>query len=96
MVQELEARISKDPDNPRLFVQAAEVLDGAGFYQKAYTFLAKAQSLDPAGAFLTEFRRRRYNHHDHGGGCSACDALCGLCVLDTCCECMGGDIIECC
>lgn len=75
---------------------AGEALDKAGFFQKAYTFLAKAEALDPSGVVIAEFRRRRYYHHHYDEGCSACDALCGLCVLDSCCECMGGDLIECC
>lgn len=36
-----------------------------------------------------------YGGPDRGrGGC--CDALCTLCVLDSCCECMGGDLCTCC
>ena len=96
LVKELDLKISKDPANPLLYLQAGELLDSAGFFQKAHTYLAKAESLDPNGAVLAEFRRRRYYHHNHSDGCSACDALCGLCILDSCCECMGGDIIECC
>lgn len=30
------------------------------------------------------------------GGCSACDMCSGLICADCCCECMGGDLINCC
>ncbi|HWJ03069.1 MAG TPA: hypothetical protein VNU93_05275 [Verrucomicrobiae bacterium] len=96
LVEEMESRIARDPKNAILYLQAGELLDRAGFFQKAHSYLAKAEELDPSGAVLVEFRRRRYHSHQHGSDCSACDALCGLCVLDSCCECMGGDIIECC
>ena len=95
-MEELDSKISRNPSDPRLYLTAGEILDRAGFYQKAHHYLLHAQSLDPTGAVLAEFRRRRYDYYRHDDGCSACDALCGLCVLDTCCECMGGDLIGCC
>ena len=30
------------------------------------------------------------------GGCSSCDICTTLCCMDTCCECMGCDLIDCC
>ncbi|HEX3014992.1 MAG TPA: hypothetical protein VHQ46_01185 [Desulfobacteria bacterium] len=92
----LDSKIGENPLSAPLYLQAAEILDTLGFFQKAYTYLAKAEALDPNGAVLAEFSRRRYYHHEHEGGCSLCDFLCGMCVLDSCCECMGGDLIECC
>lgn len=31
-----------------------------------------------------------------GDGCGSSNTLCTLCLLDSCCECMGGDLIPCC
>ena len=95
LVEELESRISRDPGNPVLYHTAGELLDKAGYFQKAYTYFAQAESLNPSGATLMHFSRRRYRQHGDND-CSVCDAMCGMCVLDSCCECMGGDIIPCC
>ncbi|NJP40743.1 J domain-containing protein [Oscillospiraceae bacterium HV4-5-C5C] len=38
--------------------------------------------------------RGYYSPYNNGDGC--CDALTGLCIADTCCECMGGDLCACC
>ncbi|WMJ23582.1 DnaJ domain-containing protein [Paludicola sp. MB14-C6] len=32
----------------------------------------------------------------NAGGCSGCDMCCSLLCADSCCECMGGDLISCC
>jgi molecular chaperone DnaJ len=96
LVQELNKLIAAEPSNPQLYFRAGEVLDEAGFFQKAHQYITKAEALDPSGAFLAEFRSKRYHRHHDRDGCDICDAVCGLCVLDSCCECMGGDIIECC
>lgn len=37
-----------------------------------------------------------YRTNQNVGGCNSCDACCGLMCADSCCECMGGDLIACC
>ncbi len=36
-----------------------------------------------------------YNRGCGGSGGSCCDMLCNLCILDSLCECMGGDLCSC-
>lgn len=38
--------------------------------------------------------RDPYYRGNRSGGC--CDGLCALCIADSCCECLGGDLISCC
>lgn len=96
LINEWENRIDADAQNVSLYVLAGRVMDQAGAYQAAYYFWSKAESMGASEAVLTEFRSRGYHHHHSDHECSVCDAFCGLCMLDTCCECMGGDLIECC
>ena len=56
---------------------------------------------DPFNIFTTGNYNRGYNNqgpyyqnYNRSGDC--CDGLCTLCLLDSCCECMGGDLCTCC
>lgn len=44
----------------------------------------------PAGSGYGDYRTTQYS------GCSGCDLCQGLICADCCCECMGGDLINCC
>lgn len=41
------------------------------------------------------YHRPRRRRRDCDFCCCCCDDCCDLICLDTCCECMGGDLIEC-
>jgi molecular chaperone DnaJ len=44
------------------------------------------------------FGSQRYNNTGYGygrGGMNSTDLCCNLCIADTCCECMGGDLCTC-
>lgn len=80
-----------------------------GWFDNAYTNFSTACRMDPSNeeyrAALNQiqytrnggnpFNTRGYNTNT-AGGCSACDVCTGLICADTCCECMGGDLIGCC
>ncbi|MCR5485204.1 MAG: DnaJ domain-containing protein [Clostridiales bacterium] len=57
-------------------------------YQAAYNNMKSSSS----GGFRTE----RQSRTKRGSDCSPCDICMGLCCADSCCECMGGDLISCC
>ena len=45
------------------------------------------------------YNTNQYDNGRYGGccsGCNSCTACTTLCCADTCCECMGGDLIACC
>lgn len=85
------------------------VLLKKGWTQDAYNCFQTACSMDPTNQ---EYRNAlNYAQNRRGGyyggyntnqpqtqaaGCSSCDICAGLCCADTCCECMGGDLISCC
>ena len=42
------------------------------------------------------YRPAGFGYGRNAGGCDSCDVCTSLCIADTCCECMGGDLINCC
>lgn len=81
------------------------VLLRKGWYHDATMYFDTACRMDP---YNQEYRNARlqvermsqsYNQqasHECGGTGSGCDCCCDLLCLDSCCECMGGDLIPCC
>lgn len=103
---EAEILLLRIPENQR----NAEwhFLMGHVLYQKGWLFDARnemetACRLDPYNA---EYRAgldslntgSAYSPYSgrQAQSCSGCDICAGLCIADTCCECMGGDLISCC
>ena len=85
------------------------VLLKKGWTQDAYNCFQTACSMDPGNLeyrqalnYAQSRRSGAYGGYNTGapqttaGGCSSCDICTGLCCADTCCECMGGDLIPCC
>ncbi len=87
------------------------VLYKRGWFDNAYTSFATACRMAPnnpeyRAAFEHAQRQRGgFNGTGYGGyrgssygngGCTGCDVCTSLCIADTCCECMGGDLIRCC
>ena len=83
------------------------VLYRRGWFDQAYTSFATAVRMNPQNP---EYRNAVNNaqrqqgrqgnpYRTYGGGTGGCDG-CDLCInlwcCDSCCECMGGDLIPCC
>ncbi len=79
-----------------------------GDYSTAYSHLQQAVNMEPGN---TEYRRaydvlmnrgsRSYhNYNNNTGNSDSCSTACNVCTtlwcMDSCCECMGGDLIRCC
>lgn len=76
-----------------------------GWYSQGLNFIRQAVNMEPHNpeyrAALQQFMNRgqQYRHVGNqmgGGSMSACDCCQGLICADCCCECMGGDLINCC
>ena len=77
-----------------------------GWYDMANQHFSRAVTLDPSNyeyqnaknnmANQNRTYRQMGNMGGYTGGCSACDLCQGLVCADCCCECLGGDLINCC
>ena len=83
------------------------VMQRRGWYDMAYQHFTSACNSDPyneeyaSAKAAMDNRRTTYatGSYDRGypqGGCDTCDMCQGLLCADCCCECMGGDLINCC
>ena len=78
-----------------------------GFYADAQYSFDTAYRMEPTNNEYWQFKEKMNERargfgggystsHSGGGGCIDCDTCTTLCVMDACCECMGGDLIPCC
>lgn len=83
-----------------------------GYLDSAYTYFSTACRMNPGNAEYTaalntlNYQRAGGTYAGRNGGyrtnnvpivgCSPCDLCCGLMYADCCCECLGGDLIDCC
>ena len=81
-----------------------------GWLDQAYNYYVRANQMSPGNAeyqtALNQLMWQRNTGRPAGGygdyrnvqtgGASGCDMCMGLICADTCCECMGGDLIRCC
>lgn len=77
-----------------------------GWYDQAYQFINRAASMEPNNieyrnalnnlAYRTRSYRDVGSSRGYDSGPSACDLCQCLICSDCCCECMGGDLINCC
>ena len=81
-----------------------------GWLDQAYSYYVRANQMSPGNAeyqtALNQLMWQRNTGRPAGGygdyrnvqtgGASGCDMCMGLICADTCCECMGGDLISCC
>lgn len=83
------------------------ILYRKGWTEEAFSHFQTACNMDPDNmeyrAALNQMNQRRngayggYNPAPGGtAGCNGCNVCTALCCADTCCECMGGDLIPCC
>ena len=77
-----------------------------GFYMDAQFSFDTAYRLEPTNNEYWQFKERMnerargygggYRTGNQGNSCCDCDTCTTLCVMDACCECMGGDLVPCC
>ena len=77
-----------------------------GFYVDAQFSFDTAYRMEPTNNEYWQFKEKMherargygggYNTSRQSAGCCDCDTCTTLCVMDACCECMGGDLIPCC
>lgn len=83
------------------------VLYRRGWFDQAYTSFATACRMNPNNMEYrnalnhaqNQTRRQNNPYRSYGGtggGCDGCDLCLNLWCADSCCECMGGDLIPCC
>lgn len=76
-----------------------------GWFDQAYTSFATASRMDPSNMeyrnAVTNAGRQASRQHNNpyrsysGGNCNGCELCMNLWCLDTCCECMGGNLCDC-
>lgn len=78
-----------------------------GWTDQAYSYFKTACDMNPENVEFRQvllqmnnqrnYRTPEYNTTvNQNMGCSTCDMCSALCIADTCCECMGGDLCACC
>lgn len=76
-----------------------------GWQDRAYTYIKTAVSLDPGNQeyrfYLNQFNTRAEAYRTYGNnngysGMDSMDCCMNLWCADSCCECMGGDLVGCC
>nr|WP_279380028.1 tetratricopeptide repeat protein [Sporosalibacterium faouarense] len=77
-----------------------------GWHDQAINYIKRAVNMDPSNAEYRallnnlSFRSNTYREYGHSRGYRRDPAACEICQClicsDCCCECMGGDLIECC
>lgn len=94
--------------NAEWYYLKGSVLYRRGWLEEAKDHFSRACQMDPSNgeyrAALNQAMNQRsgaygggYNPNMHtSGGCDACDVCNTLICADCCCECMGGDLINCC
>lgn len=78
----------------------------SGQYSAAYDYITRATNMDPnkveyRQAYNVMTARGSRSYHSYGSGSgdtanTACNVCTTLFCCDSCCECMGGDLIRCC
>ncbi len=94
--------------NAEWYFLKGTILYRKGWTEQAFQHFQQAVILDPSngeyqGALQMMNAERngnyggyQYEQNPMNSSCSACDICTVLCCADTCCECMGGDLICCC
>ena len=100
--------VPMDGRNAEWYFLKGTVLYKRGWLEEAYNHFVRASQMDPNNAEYraamnqaTTQRSGAYGGYrptgpTSVGGCTPCDACCGLMCADSCCECCGGDLISCC
>lgn len=78
-----------------------------GWTDQAYSYFKTACDMNPDNVEFRQVLMQMNNQRNYrtpeytrttnqNMGCNSCDMCSALCLADTCCECMGGDICACC
>ncbi len=104
--QELLDGIPPHERNAEWYFLNGTVLYRRGWFDQAYTSFATASRMEPSNmeyrnAVMNAQRQASRQQNNpyrtyNSGGCTGCDLCQGLICADCCCECMGGDLINCC
>ena len=104
--QELLDGVPPQERNAEWYFLNGTVLYRRGWFDQAYTSFVNASRMDPSNMeyrnAVNNAQRQASRQHNNpyrtysGSGCSSSDMCLGLCCADTCCECLGGDLIGCC
>ena len=111
-LDEAQSRLDMVPINQRnaeWYFLSGTVQYKRGWFENAFSAFTTACNMEPSNREYREalnrasrsraggfYQNNPYTSSRNMGGCSACDMCTGLICADTCCECMGGDIIPCC
>ena len=92
--------------NAEWYFLKGSILYQRGWLEEAHNHFTRACQMDPNNleyrAALNQSMNQRggvyggYNTSYVAGGCNSCDTCMGLLCADSCCECMGGDLVPCC
>jgi molecular chaperone DnaJ len=89
--------------NARWYYYSAVANSGIGNNIEAYNHAQQAASMEPGNSEYTNFlnqmkwKNQRYQNTGYNGsGFGSGNLCCDLWCADSCCECMGGDLIPCC
>lgn len=90
--------------NAEWFFLKGTIFIRRGWYAQGLNFIRQASNMDPYNmeyrAALNQYSAQGQQYRNVGtnmaGGVSPCDCCQGLICADCCCECMGGDLINCC
>lgn len=89
--------------NAEWFFLKGTIFMRRGWYSQGINFIRQAVNMDPHNmeyrTTLNQYMSQTQQYRNVGGpagGASPCECCQGLICADCCCECMGGDLINCC
>ncbi|MFT3951443.1 MAG: hypothetical protein QM689_05755 [Oscillospiraceae bacterium] len=97
--------------NAEWFFLKGSVYYTKGWTNEAYNHFRTATEMEPSnmeyaaaknrmemnsGGYMPGGQAGPYNGGQRMGGCGGTDLCCSMVCADSCCECMGGDLISCC
>ncbi|MBE7034610.1 MAG: molecular chaperone DnaJ [Ruminococcaceae bacterium] len=90
--------------NAEWFFLKGQIFMRRGWHAQGLNFIRQAVQLDPQNMeyrmalnqYMAQTQQYRNVGTGMGGDMSACDCCQGMICADCCCECMGGDLINCC
>ena len=99
-------QVAEGDRNAEWFFLRGNIAYSRGWLEEAYNCFAQAAQMDPYNQeYSAAYNRMNAQKGGYMAGGptraqrsdmdNACDCLSTLCIMDCCCECMGGDLIHC-